>query len=89
VPAALKFRSLVVERQVEGAERPMLGFETLTLAPIDQALIEPSLLTAAEANWLDRYHASVREKLGPLLATETRAWLEQETAPLTTATQAA
>ena len=80
---------VVVERQVEGAERPMLGFETLTLAPIDRALIEPSLLTAAEVNWLDRYHASVREKLGPLLAAETRAWLEQETAPLTTATQAA
>jgi Xaa-Pro aminopeptidase len=67
----------------------MLGFETLTMAPIDRTLIEPGLLTATEVDWLDRYHASVREKLGPLLGAETRAWLEQETAPLTTATQAA
>ena len=80
---------VVVERQIEGAERPMLGFETLTMAPIDRTLIEPGLLTATEVDWLDRYHASVRDKLGPLLAAETRAWLEQQTAPLTTATQAA
>jgi Xaa-Pro aminopeptidase len=80
---------VVVERQIVGAERPMLGFETLTMAPIDRTLIEPGLLTATELDWLDRYHASVREKLGPLLGAETRAWLEQETAPLTTATQAA
>ena len=80
---------VVVGRQIEGAERPMLGFETLTMAPIDRTLIEPGLLTAAEVDWLDRYYASVREKLGPLLAAEPRAWLEQETAPVTTATQAA
>jgi Xaa-Pro aminopeptidase len=46
---------VVVERQVEGAERPMLGLETLTMAPIDRTLIEPGLLTAAETlSWLEQ-----------------------------------
>ena len=39
----------------------MHGFETLTLAPIDQRLIDPALLTGAERDWLDAYHARVRE----------------------------
>lgn len=74
---------LVTPLIVEGAERDMLAFETLTLAPIDRALIETSLLTAAEIAWLDAYHARVRDTLGPLLMeAETRDWLEQACAPL-------
>jgi Xaa-Pro aminopeptidase len=65
-----------------GAERAMLGFETLTLAPIDRNLIEPSLLTEIERDWLDAYHARVRQTIAPLVDAETRAWLEQATAPL-------
>ncbi|MCX5515958.1 X-Pro aminopeptidase [Kaistia algarum] len=52
---------------IEGGERPMLGFETLTLAPIDRKLVEPALLNAAEIAWLDAYHARVREALAPRL----------------------
>ena len=37
----------------------MLGFETLTLAPIDRRLIDPGLLEPAERAWLDAYHARV------------------------------
>src|SRR5918999_699237 len=44
---------LVVERQVEGAEKDMLGFETLTFAPIDRNLIDTALLTAEERAWVD------------------------------------
>ncbi|GLS46369.1 aminopeptidase P family protein [Methylobacterium brachythecii] len=73
---------LVEERAITGGERPMLGFETLTLAPLDRALIEPSLLSPAEAEWLDAYHARVRETLGPDLDPETRAWLEDATRPI-------
>ena len=74
---------LMVEgREIEGAERPTLGFETLTFAPIDRRLIEPSLLTAEEMDWLDRYHAEVRNKVAPLADTEVRAWLEEATRPL-------
>ncbi|WP_193182876.1 aminopeptidase P family protein [Nisaea sediminum] len=72
----------VEEREVAGAERPMLGFETLTLAPIDRALIDLSLLDRHEIAWLDAYHARVRDTLGPELDPETAAWLVDATAPL-------
>ncbi|MFN3077876.1 MAG: aminopeptidase P family protein [Alphaproteobacteria bacterium] len=65
-----------------GAERQMLGFETLTLVPIDRALVEPELLTAAERAWFDAYHRRVRESLAPHLPADAAAWLEQATAPL-------
>jgi Xaa-Pro aminopeptidase len=72
----------VIEAKVDGGERPMLAFETLTLAPIDRNLIEPSLLTAAEVAWLDGYHAQVRAIIGPLLDGETATWLAEATRPL-------
>jgi Xaa-Pro aminopeptidase len=65
-----------------GAERDVLAFETLTLAPIDRNLIEVTLLDTAERAWLDAYHARVRKALSPLVDTKTRAWLKQATAPL-------
>jgi Xaa-Pro aminopeptidase len=65
-----------------GAERPMLCFETLTLAPIDLALVEPGLLTAGEIAWLNAYHARVREELSARLDEETAAWLTAATAPI-------
>jgi Xaa-Pro aminopeptidase len=49
------------------------------LAPIDLELVEPTLLTAEERDWLNEYHARVREILSPLLDTETRGWLEHAT----------
>ena len=64
---------------IEGGERPMMGFETLTLAPIDLALVEKALLTEEEVAWLNAYHARVREALADGLDAETRAWLETAT----------
>jgi Xaa-Pro aminopeptidase len=72
----------VVEAPVEGAERPMLGFETLTLAPIDRDLVDPALLTPAETAWLDAYHARVAATIGPLVDSETAKWLAGVTRPL-------
>ena len=66
-------------RDVPGGERPMLGFETLTLVPMDLRLVEPALLTEAERDWLNRYHARVRAEIGPLVGARERAWLEQAT----------
>jgi Xaa-Pro aminopeptidase len=60
----------------------MLGFENLTLAPIDRALIEASLLTPEERAWVDTYHARVRKALTPLLDAKTAAWLKDGTAKL-------
>jgi Xaa-Pro aminopeptidase len=68
--------------ELEGAERPMLEFETLTLAPIDINLVEPALLTSAEIAWLDAYHARVRETLTPDLDRQEAAWLALATTPL-------
>lgn len=73
---------LVVPVAVEGGERPMLGFETLTLAPIDRTLIERALLDPHEIAWIDAYHARVAAELGPVVPEATRAWLEVVTAPI-------
>jgi Xaa-Pro aminopeptidase len=68
--------------EIEGAEREILGFETLTLAPIDRACIEPSLLSTPERAWLDDYHARVLAEIGPLVDDDTRVWLAAATQPL-------
>lgn len=73
---------LVEARRIEGGTREMRGFETLTLAPIDRALIEPGLLRPEETGWLDAYHARVREELAPLVDEGTRGWLEEATRAL-------
>ena len=71
---------LVIEASpVDGAEKPLNAFETLTLAPIDTRLIEVSLLNADEIAWLDAYHTRVRQALAPSVDTDTRAWLEAAT----------
>jgi Xaa-Pro aminopeptidase len=73
---------LVVEREVPGGDMPMLGFETLTLVPIERALIVPDLLNPAEQAWLDAYHAMVLDRIGPELDGADRAWLEAKCAPI-------
>ncbi len=67
---------------VDGGERPMLGFETVTLAPIDRSLIDVNMLTDEEITWLNDYHERVRSTLEPLLPNEVAAWLKQAAAPL-------
>jgi len=73
---------LVEPREIAGAEQKMLGFETLTFAPIDRALIDVALLTPAERAWMDDYHARVLAIVGPQLDGDARAWLEAVCAPL-------
>lgn len=68
--------------EIEGGERPMLGFETLTLAPIARELIDKRLLTKDELAWLNAYHTRVREEIGAQLDGEARTWLEEATKPL-------
>lgn len=67
---------------ISGGERPMLGFETITLVPFDRRLIDTGLLTASERDWLDRYHLKVRAEIGPLVGARERIWLEQATEPV-------
>jgi Xaa-Pro aminopeptidase len=65
-------------------ERPMLAFETVTLAPIDLRLVEPAMLSADEIAWLDAYHARVRAAHAPNLSGAARDWLVQATRPIAT-----
>ena len=59
-----------------------LEFETLTLCPIDTRCIERSLLRQDEIDWLNSYHATVRERLSPLVSGAALAWLIERTTPI-------
>jgi Xaa-Pro aminopeptidase len=74
---------LVEPREIAGAdEGGWLGFETLTLVPIDAALVDVGLLSGAEIAWWNAYHARVLEVIGPQLTGSDKVWLEQACAPL-------
>ena len=70
------------EEAIEGGDIAMHAFETLTLAPIDRRLIRADLLTKAELDWLNAYHARVLAEIGPMVDGETLKWLEAATAPI-------
>ncbi len=73
---------LIEPREVPGAEKPMLGFTPLTLAPIDRTLIDVAMLSPAERGWVDAYHQRVAAEIGPLLDPDEQAWLADVTKPL-------
>lgn len=68
-------------KNVDGGERPMLGFETLTLCPIERRLIDTKLLTRDELHWLDTYHARVLKEVGDHLSGDELTWLRKACAP--------
>ncbi len=72
----------VQEQAVPASERQMLGFEVLTLAPIDLALVERALMDDSEATWLNEYHARARQELTPLVDPQTADWLARATRPI-------
>ena len=81
----IRCENLVVvrEHQADTADGPpMMAFEALTLAPFDQRLLEPSLLTQTETDWIDSYHENVFLELSPRLEKQDTAWLRQATQPL-------
>ncbi|GMN03467.1 aminopeptidase P family protein [Erythrobacter sp. MTPC3] len=73
---------LITQQDINGAEGPYLGFETLTFVPLDRTLIETDLLTQSEIEWVDSYHRDVRALIAPQLEGDDLAWLERECAPL-------
>jgi Xaa-Pro aminopeptidase len=82
----IRIENLVMNVPAQGLGASEFGefleFETLTLCPIDTRCIEPSLLRADEIDWLNRYHALVRERLAPLVDGSAKAWLLARTAPI-------
>ncbi len=81
----IRIENVILVREPEkvpGGERELMSFETLTLVPIDRRLVVTELLTPGERNWLNDYHARVREVIGPEVDETTRKWLEKATRPL-------
>ena len=82
----IRIENLIVVREPEdiaGGDRPMLGFDTLTLCPIDRRLVDAALLDEGELDWLNTYHDRVRTELRPLVSDPAVAdWLETATRPI-------
>ncbi len=72
--------TLLVTPYMETEFGRFLGFETLTLCPIDTAPVDFSMLTPNELGWLNGYHARVYEALAPHLDAAEAAWLKEATA---------
>ena len=81
----IRCENLLLVREIDDPrhEVPMLGFETLTLAPFDRRLIDVALLSDVELEWLNAYHARVRAEIGPMIAEPAvQDWLTRATQPL-------
>ncbi|KAL1958992.1 hypothetical protein VTO42DRAFT_3233 [Malbranchea cinnamomea] len=84
----IRIENVVIVKEVETpykfGSRPYLGFEHVTMTPLCRKLIEPSLLTAQEKQWVNDYHAEVWEKTSGYFENDelTRNWLKRETAPI-------
>lgn len=79
----IRIENLVVNQPAEtGDFGEFLCFETLTLCPIDSRCIEVSLLTDEEIDWLNRYHATVRERLSQKVGLPASSWLMERTEPI-------
>jgi len=64
------------------AHRAMLSFETLTFVPYDRRLIDVTLLSREERDWINAYHADTLSKIGPRLEGDALDWLKTACAPL-------
>ncbi|KAI0062687.1 Creatinase/aminopeptidase [Artomyces pyxidatus] len=84
----IRIENVVIVREVQTlhnfGDKGFLGFENVTMSPIHKKLVDTSLLSVQEREWLDTYHAEVWQKVSPLLQNDPRAlaWLERECAPL-------
>ncbi|GFR40249.1 hypothetical protein Agub_g821 [Astrephomene gubernaculifera] len=77
---------VVVERETpfRYAGQQYLGFERLTLVPMQAKLMDPALLSPSEVAWVDGYHREIWNKLAPRLQDQPDLleWLRRNTRPL-------
>ena len=74
----IRIENLILSKLSNG----MITFKTITIAPFERLLIDQSLLTTNEINWVNRYHKRVRNILTPSMNSNERDWLINQTAPL-------
>ncbi|HBU96573.1 M24 family metallopeptidase, partial [Thalassospira lucentensis] len=81
----IRIENLIAVTEIDGpvgADRKMLGFETLTFSPIERKLIDPELMNADELQWLNDYHAQVYALYADDLDEDHLEWLQKATAPI-------
>lgn len=79
----IRIENLVVVQKAEKTEfGQFFKFEFLTMCPYERALIDKGMLTREEIDLVNAYHKEVLEKLSPLVAPESLAYLEKATMPL-------
>lgn len=68
----------------KSAEKKFLRMEKLTMIPIQKNLINLEIMSEEELDWLDEYHQTVLEKVGPLLEPDSpaMAWLSKSCAKI-------
>ena len=74
----IRIENLILSKLSNGT----ITFKTITIAPFERLLIDQSLLTTNEINWVNRYHRRVRNILTPSMNSNERDWLINQTAPL-------
>ena len=80
----IRSENLIVTVKAETTEfGDFYRFKTVTLFPFDLTLLDTSIMTDKEIEWINDYHAMVRNRLTPFLSQEEAAWLEKKTQPLT------
>lgn len=84
----IRIENVVIVKEVttkfQFGDRPFLGFEHVTMTPYCRKLIDTSLLTQGEKEWVNRHHSEIWEKTKDLLHDDelALAWLKRETSPL-------
>ena len=61
---------------------PFLGFQTVTMIPLERSLISVELLQEEEISWINSYHRTIRDLLSPHLTGEDLVWLQEATTPI-------
>lgn len=79
----VRIENLVINQPVPTPQETEFGhylnFETVTLCPIDTRLVNPSLLTQDEIDWLNDYHSHVYNELKDRVEGEALEWLTERT----------
>lgn len=73
---------IVCEKDMVTEFGQFLKFKTMTLFPFDRTLFCTEMMTDSEIEWVNNYHAMVRERLTPFLTPEEAEWMRAKTEPI-------